>query len=155
MSAPAAWLLVLLSTFFNVAPVGLTGNPEDGHIRWNFSSVKKSRSEWTLTFTARVDKGWHLYSQNLGDGGPMPTVFSFSGDDKFRLLGKVNEAGIAKTVYDSTFMMNVTWYENEIVFTQRVRVKSDVRVMGEINYSVCSEERCIPGRVQFNIEVGR
>jgi hypothetical protein len=145
MFTPAGWLLVLL----------FTSAPADGHIRWDFSSVKQSKSEWKLVFSAKVDKGWHLYSQNLEEDGPMPTVFKFATDDKFKLLGNVNEAGVAKTVYDSTFMMNVVWYESEVLFTQRVKVKSDVKVTGEINYSVCSEERCIPGTVRFSIDVGR
>lgn len=155
MFAPAGWLLVLLSTFFNVGSACLVDKAEDGHIRWNFSSVKDSKLEWTLVFTAKMDKGWHLYSQNLEEGGPMPTVFNFFKDGRFKLLGSVKEAGVAKTVYDSTFMMNVVWYESEVVFTQRVKVRSDVNVTGEINYSVCSDERCIPGTVRFSIEVDR
>jgi thiol:disulfide interchange protein DsbD len=145
MFTPAGWLLVLL----------LANTPEDGHIRWKFSSVKTSRSESQLVFTATVDKGWHLYSQYLEEGGPMPTSFEFVKDEKYKLLGKVNEAGAAKTVFDSTFVMNVVWYEDEVMFTQRVKVKSNVKVAGEIDYSVCSEERCIPGTVRFSIDVNR
>jgi len=154
MFAPG-WLLVSLLALFNVESPCPSGKFEDGHVRWNFSSVKRSKSEWDLLFTAKVDRGWHLYSQNLDEGGPMPTTFRFSKDESVKLLGKVKETGVAQTVYDSTFMMNVDWYENEVVFTQRVKVKADVRVTGEINYSVCSEERCIPGTVTFNIDIDR
>lgn len=155
MIYPVGWLLISFLTFANVdAPAYRAGRSENGHIQWHFSSVKQSRSEWKLVFTAEVDRGWHLYSQSMEPGGPMPTSFEFEKGDGFRLLGNVMEAGNAKHVYDSTFMMNVVWYEGRVVFTQRVKTKSKVEVAGEIKYSVCSDDKCIPGNMKFILDAG-
>jgi len=147
MIYPAGWFLISLLTLSNVA------DPEVGHIQWQFSSLQQSSTEWELAFTAKIDRGWHLYSQSIEEGGPMPTSFEFDEGDGFELLGNVTEAGEAKQVFDSIFVMNVVWYETEVVFTQRVKAKSDVSVSGKVSYSVCSEERCIPGSTRFAISL--
>lgn len=143
------WLLMFVFAFGNVVA------QSNDHIDWRFSSVEQSGSEWKLVFAAKVDRGWHLYSQSMDEGGPMPTSFSFNAGDGYRMLGKTIESGDLKKSYDSTFMMDVSWYEGQVVFSQKVKVKKKTKVTGTIEYSVCSEEVCIPGVAQFNIEIGR
>jgi len=145
---PACWLVILLLSF------GKDGSHGDSHIQWRFSSIEQSGSEWKLSFTAVVDRGWHLYSQSIEEGGPMPTSFQFNKGE-YKLSGKTNEAGDVKKYYDSTFMMNVLWYEGQVIFSQQVKAKAKALVTGEITYSVCSEETCIPGTVRFSLDVGR
>lgn len=147
MIYPSAWLLIALSAFNHVEA------PGDDHIRWHFSSLKQSKFEWKLVFTADIDRGWHLYSQKLEPDGPMPTTFAFEKDNRLKLLGDVKEDGESRAEYDSTFMVNVVWYERKVVFTQKVRVRSKVQVHGKIGYQVCSEERCIPGSVMFQFDL--
>lgn len=127
---------------------------EDGHVNWHFSSLKQSDSEWKLVLPASIDRGWHLYSQSTEQGGPMPTTFVFDKPEGFRLTGKVREMGDLRKGYDSTFMVNVSFYEQSVSFIQTVKVKSKGVVKGEINYAVCSEEMCIPGSVRFSLNVG-
>jgi hypothetical protein len=130
---------------------------EDDHISWHFSSLKQSGSEWKLLFTAVIDPGWHLYSQSTPAGGPMPVGFVFSKESGYRLVGSVKEMGMMRRSYDQVFMIDVLWYENNVVFTQVVKVtgKNDKRkVTGEISYSVCSGEMCMPGSVRFSLDVG-
>lgn len=130
---------------------------EDDHISWQFSSLKQSGSEWKLLFTAVIDPGWHLYSQSTPEGGPMPVRFNFSKPHGYRLTGDVKEAGVIRKSYDQVFMVDVSWYENNVIFTQVVNVigkESRSKVTGEISYSVCSGEMCMPGSVRFNLEVG-
>lgn len=147
------WLISFL-----FAP-GSSWEQQVSHIRWRFTSIEQPGSEWKITFTATVDRGWHLYSQSLDPDGPMPTEFKFERSDSYRLVGSTSEVGDLKKSYDSTFMVNVAWYEGEVEFSQVVKVKpvGDVKleVRGEIKYSVCSEETCIPGNVKFSIPVGR
>ncbi|HEX8061226.1 MAG TPA: protein-disulfide reductase DsbD domain-containing protein [Cyclobacteriaceae bacterium] len=150
MIYPASWLLMI-----SLALVGGGSTLEDGHIKWRFSSIEQSGSEWKLLFTASVDRGWHLYSHSMDDSGPMPTSIVFDKTSEYKLVGKISEHGDVRKSYDSTFMMDVSWYEGQVVFTQRVKVRSKAKVTGSIMYSVCSEETCIPGEIRFSIDVGR
>ena len=148
MIHPGSWLLMLALSF------GGDNVYEDGHIQWRFSSIEQSGSDWKLLLTAVVDRGWHLYSQSMEEGGPMPTLILFDKNVNYKLVGKMSEHGDVKKSYDSTFMMNVAWYEGQVVFYQRVKVRSKTKVSGEIKYSVCSDQVCIPGEVRFSIDVG-
>lgn len=139
--------------FGNVEAQELTRKQD--HVDWRFSSVEQSGSQWKLVFTAVIDRGWHLYSQNTPEGGPMPVTFKFSKDESYRLSGKVKESGLLKKGYDDVFMTDVLWYEETVIFSQVVKVGSRCTVKGEVDYSVCSEEMCIPGVVRFSLDVGR
>ncbi len=44
---------------------------------WSFSNKQVSDTEFELVITANIDNGWHLYSQFIGDGGPLATSFKF------------------------------------------------------------------------------
>jgi thiol:disulfide interchange protein DsbD len=133
-------------------PAGEKG--EEDHITWRFSSLKQSNSEWKLVITAVIDRGWHLYSKSTPAGGPMPVSFDFAKSNGYRLSGDVKETGDLRKSYDEVFMVDVWWYERNVVFTQKVKATDKGVVRGEISYSVCSDEVCIPGSVRFNLDVG-
>ncbi|MDG2499376.1 MAG: thiol:disulfide interchange protein, partial [Flavobacteriaceae bacterium] len=47
-------------------------------VKWEFGSEKISETEYKLIFVAKIDYHWALYSQFVEEGGPLPTVFSFT-----------------------------------------------------------------------------
>lgn len=148
------WLAIFLLAF---GYAGAQSPYEDGHISWRFSSLKQSESEWKLLFTAVIEPGWHLYSQSTPAGGPMQTRFDFTKGYGFRLTGNVKENGTLKKSYDPVFMIDVLWYEDNVVFTQTVKMTgkgNKSKVVGEINYSVCTGEMCMPGSIRFSLDVG-
>ncbi len=126
---------------------------ERNHVDWKFNAVRVTDREWKLEFTAVIDKGWHLYSQKVKAGGPMPTTFVFDKPTGASLVGKVGERGSVRHEYDETFMMDVAWYENRVTFVQRVKAKQPATIQGEIQFSVCSKDMCVPGSAKFSIEV--
>src|SRR3990172_4538741 len=76
-------------------------------VKWSFSVKKESNENAILIFTAKIDKGWHLYSQKSeGEDGPMPTVFNFENSNTYELVGKTQEAA-SHDVFDKVFEMKV------------------------------------------------
>ncbi|HMJ70509.1 MAG TPA: protein-disulfide reductase DsbD domain-containing protein [Cyclobacteriaceae bacterium] len=144
------WLAILLCASVHA---GAQAFDEEDHINWRFSSLKQSGSEWKLVFTAVIDPGWHLYSQSTPGNGPMPVSFEFIKGKGYRLSGEVKETGNLKKSYDDVFMVDVWWYEGQVVFTQALRAAAKGTVSGEIHYSVCSGEMCVPGSVRFDLDV--
>ena len=49
-----------------------------------------SDTEAEIVFTAAIDKGWHVYSTELGDGGPISATFNVDKTSGIELLGKLN-----------------------------------------------------------------
>jgi thiol:disulfide interchange protein DsbD len=115
-------------------------------VKWQTSVEKVSESEFDLVITATIDKGWHLYSQNVPDGGPIPTSFSFKNiKDQFQLLGKTKE-GEGHEEFDNVFEMNVKYFENQAVFKQRIRVLTDSEIVinETLEFMVCDDALCLP-----------
>ena len=62
-------------------------------VQWNFSSKKLSENTYEIHMTATVNGDWHLYAQNVGVDGPVPTSFSFTKNPLLVLDNKVKEEG--------------------------------------------------------------
>ncbi len=115
-------------------------------IKWQFSARPISSTEAEIAFTANLDDGWHIYSQHLEEGGPLPTSFSFTpADEEYTRVGEVKEVSTPVKSYDNTFMMDIIWFAKTAVFTQKIKLKTPTAtVKGKIEFMVCTDEMCLP-----------
>ncbi|WP_313112578.1 protein-disulfide reductase DsbD family protein [Aequorivita sediminis] len=114
-------------------------------VKWSTSVKKISETEYDLISKASIEGGWHLYSQVVPEGGPLPTVFTFEEDNAYKTIGKVKE-GKGVTELDPVFDMVITFFSNTATFTQRVQLTGDkgTTVKGEVEFMVCDDTRCLP-----------
>ncbi len=114
-------------------------------VKWSFDSRKTGDREYELQFIATMDKGWHLYSQFVPTGGPIPTSFKFDKPAGFTLVGKVSEPKPLEE-NDPNFNMVVKYFTKSVVFTQKVKVISDkpVEVKGFLEFMCCNNQNCLP-----------
>lgn len=120
-------------------------------VKWSFSHEKISEKEFKLIFTATIENKWHLYSQNIQEGGPVPTSFRFDPSSDFQLVGKVEEPR-PKQMYDPNFEMEVAYFDHKAVFTQKIRALVDrpFKVKGALEFMCCDDSRCLPpNEVEF------
>jgi thiol:disulfide interchange protein DsbD len=114
-------------------------------VKWDIKTEKKGNSI-DIFFTAHIDKGFHLYSLNVPEDGPLPTDFSFEESTLFKRDGGVVEVTPSIEEYDDVFEMNINFFEHEATFKQTVSFTSDdeiVPVIGEIAYMVCNDVGCV------------
>ncbi len=118
-------------------------------IKWSFEWVATSETEALFRAKARIDKGWHLYAQemNIDDGmGPERTVFTFHPSKDWQRLGKVVERS---KVYEEKAEvwegLLVRYFKNEAVFEQKFKVKRQgARLKGNVYAMVCDDKQCLP-----------
>ena len=127
-------------------------------VKWEFESQKIGEGEYELTFIANIDEYWAIYSQFVGDDGPIPTEFTFEENKAFSLVNGVIEADENKvTKHDPVFDMIVAKFYNKAVFKQRIKLKSsEAIVKGSLVFMTCDDERCLaPTDVpfQFNLSL--
>jgi thiol:disulfide interchange protein DsbD len=124
-------------------------------VSWHFTAIRTGDKEARLVFTASLDDGWHIYSQFLDEGGPLPTAFSFAQDDDYSLKGKVNEESVPVKIYDNTFMMDIVWFTKTAVFSQMIKLNAPSTVIkGKIEFMACTEDLCLPPEeVAFSVKV--
>ena len=125
-------------------------------VKWHFAYIQKgNNNEVELSFTASIEDGFHIYSQFLEEGGPLPTTLTFRSSVDYELIGKVNELSTPIEKFDPTFMIPVIWFDKTAVFTQLIKLKIPfTTVGGEIEFMACTDIECLlPETVQFSIPV--
>jgi thiol:disulfide interchange protein DsbD len=114
-------------------------------VKWTYSVKQINENSAELILTAKIDKGWHLYSQNMEEGGPIVTNFIFDKNKNYELVGKTSEPK-PESEYDDMFKMTVKYFNTQAVFKQKINIlsKKDFVVKGNFEYMVCNDGSCIP-----------
>lgn len=123
-------------------------------VKWSYGAKKINNEQAVVFIKATIDKGWHIYSQHVADGGPVKTSFKFNNSDDYTLNGiTIEPKAISK--YEKAFSMNVQYFEQSVIFQQKVKLKNgQAAVNGTLNYMVCSNKQCLPPEdVEFSIPV--
>jgi hypothetical protein len=83
--------------------------------------------------------------------------FTFAPSKEYTLVGKTAEPKpISK--YEKVFNMNVGYFENSVVFQQKVKLKSAkaAAVKGKLEFMTCNDQKCLPpDEVEFSIPLGK
>ncbi|WP_299554153.1 thioredoxin family protein [Seonamhaeicola sp.] len=113
-------------------------------VKWQTSVKKVSDTEYDLLIEATIDDGWHLYSQEVPEDGPIATTFTFDNSAAgFTAIGKTLEPE-GHTVDDPVFNMKIKFFENVASFTQKIKLTKDINeVRGTVDFMVCNDERCL------------
>ena len=123
-------------------------------VHFTVQQKQVSPEEVDLIFTAKIDKGWHLYSTNIPDGGPTRATLNL--DKKVTQgvepIGKLQAKGKTVTKYEDMFEMNLTYFENSGQFVQRFKITGkEYKLKGYLEYGACNDEMCMPPTsVDFN-----
>lgn len=110
------------------------------------SSIKEiGENKYNLIITAKIDKGWHIYSQVVPKGGPAPTGFTFPKSKNYKTIGGVSEPE-GHEVDDPVFQMRIKYFADKAVFTQNIERKSAdaFSINASIFFMVCNDNSCLP-----------
>lgn len=130
--------LVILSSLFSQAQIY---DP----VKWSTSVHQISDTEYELISKASIEQGWHLYSQTVPAGGPIPTTFLYDESiDRIEMVGVTAEPE-GHTINDPVFEMEITYFENTATFKQRVKVEEEVsKIEGTVSFMACNDTNCTP-----------
>src|SRR5258708_4493155 len=113
-------------------------------VKWSYAAKKTGVNEATVYFKASIEPEWHIYSLNVGDGGPIKTSFTFTSSKDFTLNGKVMEPTPIKK-FEQSFKMEVSYFENAVIFQQKIKLKvGQTTVKGKLEYMTCNDQKCLP-----------
>lgn len=115
-------------------------------VKWFFDSEKISDSEYFLVFTATIEEGWSVYSQEMGEDGPVPTEITYETEG-VRQNGIGEEIGHRKEGKDPIFDVNVIKFldDEDFVIKHKVQVDPGVsKVSGFLTFMACDDSKCLP-----------
>jgi len=116
----------------------------ESHVKWGEGVKKISATEVEVLIKATIDEGWHIYSVNQKDGGPVKTTITISPSKEFSLVGKTTEP-TPITKFEKSFGINVSYFETSVIFKQKVKLKAkQTTVKGKIEFMTCNDQKCLP-----------
>jgi thiol:disulfide interchange protein DsbD len=126
-------------------------------VQWNYTVKKIADKTYEVHLAATIGGDYHLYSQDPGGEGPLPTTFTFSPNPLIQLSGKVKESGKVISVYESAWKHNVKYFEKGVDFVQVLKLKTNAKtnLSGKVEFIVCDEKQCLPpSEVEIKVNVG-
>jgi len=114
-------------------------------VHFKVSRRQSSSSEVSLVFKASIDRGWHVYSPGLPDGGPVSASINHETLSGAKPVGALRAYGKEVSTHDRLFDMTVRYFEDSVTFVQRYRITSpSYRLSGYLEYGACNAENCLP-----------
>ena len=102
-------------------------------------------AEAEIIFHATIDNGWHVYSTELGDDGPIEATFNVEKMEGAELVGKLTPVGKVIKKMDKLFNMELKYFEKEATFIQKIRfTKPQYDIDCYLEYGACSDASCLP-----------
>ena len=102
-------------------------------------------AEAEIIFHAKIDAGWHVYSTDIGNDGPIEATFNVVKIDGAEPVGKLKPVGRVIKKMDKMFDMELKYFENEATFVQKIRfTKPNYDIDCYLEYGACSDASCLP-----------
>jgi hypothetical protein len=126
-------------------------------VHWTFTSKKLADKVYEVHMTAMIDGNYHMYSQNVGVDGPIPTSFKITTNPLVMMDGKIKEVGKLIQKKEEVWGGDVRYYEKNVEFVQVVKLKGNVKtnLAGSVEFMVCDDSQCLPpATVDFKVNIG-
>ena len=126
-------------------------------VNWTYSSKKIADKTYEIHMTAVIGGNYHMYAQDAGGDGPIPTTFTFTKSPLLALDGAVKENGQLVKKFESAWSHDVKYYERTVDFVQVVKLKSNVKtaLAGKVEFMVCNDHECLPpADVDIKVNIG-
>jgi len=113
-------------------------------VSWKISINQIDKNIFDIKYAASIEKHWHLYSFDIGSGGPVPTTITFKPSDGISIIGNPTTDKKATEKMDLMFDMKIKYFDENVVFTQRVTTTTIItKIAGYVEYMSCNDEKCL------------
>ena len=114
-------------------------------IKFKTEWKQNSDSEAEIIFNATIDKGWHVYSTELEEGGPISASFNIDQIQGAETIGKLTPVGNEINEMDPIFGMKVRYFKDKATFIQKIKITDkNYSIKGYLEYGACNDENCLP-----------
>ena len=134
-------LFSLLAVIFSISVRGQIVDPV--HFTSQLKMLEGDEAE--IIFSATVDPGWHVYSTDMGNDGPISATFNAVKMDGVETVGKLKPRGNVVKQFDKMFDMELRFFEHKATFVQKIRfTKPQYTIECFLEYGACNDEMCMP-----------
>ena len=112
-----------------------------------FSAQLKTNgtADGEIVFSGKIADGWHVYSTDLGEDGPIQATFHVDKKDGMELVGKLTPRGREISQMDPMFEMKLRYFEHSVQFVQKVKfTKPKYSIKCYLEFGACNDQMCMP-----------
>lgn len=127
-------------------------------VKWTATTKKTGDKQYELKLTASISVDFHMYAQDAGVEGPVPTTISFTANPLLIIDGKAVEIGKKITKVEKAWDGKVNFYEKTVTFSQKIKAKTKAKtnIIGKVEFMVCNDEVCLPpSEYAFKVLIGQ
>ncbi len=107
--------------------------------------TKEGSDVGEIVFTATIDPGWHVYSTDLGQDGPIEATFNVVKMEGAEKVGKLTPRGKEIKKFDEMFGMELKFFEQSATFVQKVKfTKPQYDIDCYLEFGACNDQSCLP-----------
>lgn len=128
-------------------------------VRWRHEAKALGNGQYSITFKAKIEKGWYVYSQYLpSEDGPVATSVTIE-EGEFTPVGKASESSSdpanKKSGFDEIFEMQVAKYKNDLQIVKTVATPNKQQhLVGYLEFMTCNDQSCLPPTsYEFDIDL--
>lgn len=115
----------------------------DDPVQWTTKVNALGNNRIEIIIEASIERGWHLYSTQLPEGGPLPTTFSFDAQG-YKTVGKLVQRTKPHKAHDDVFDLDLEFFEGAATFAQEVELTADQAVARiGVEYQACFDDKCV------------
>src|SRR5574344_1338008 len=115
-------ILTVIFLLLSVSAFSQIQNPVSFSVKQN----KVSPTEVDVVFNGTIDSGWHVYSTNMGNGGPTSATINMEKSVGVTKIGGLQAKGKEIKEFDKLFNMQVRY------------------IKGHLEYGACNDRTCMP-----------
>ena len=135
------FVTAIIATLLSTVMYGQIVNPV--HFKSQLVTGKDDTAE--ILFEGTIDKGWHVYSTDMGDDGPISATFNIVKMEGAEVVGKLTPRGRVVKEFDKMFGMELRFFEDKATFVQKIRfTKPQYAIDCYLEYGACNDEMCMP-----------
>jgi DsbC/DsbD-like thiol-disulfide interchange protein len=145
-------LCISASAFLFVAVFAVAAGAAEDPVAWSGKTSPDKAlargARFTVALEARIQPGWHLYSLDQPDGGPVATEISLPTGQPFSFAAAI-AAPKPHVVFDPNFNMRVGFYLEKVQFRVPLEVGAAAQAGPETlyiqtRYQCCNDKMCLP-----------
>ena len=144
---------IFITMLLAVIAVAASAQMQDP-VHFSVSQKKVAPDEIEVTFSGKIDAGWHVYSTALPADGPISATITTEKNEGAAPKSSLGHRGKEINQYDNMFGMNLRFFENSVTFYQRYKLTGKTyHVKGYLEYGSCNDEMCMPPtQVEFDFK---
>ena len=135
-----------------IAPVAVTMNGQSGSneiydpVKVVARIKKLNETSYQIELDVKIDQGWFIYSNKIGDEGPIPSSIDWEAATSYKKSGDLQETSEHQIKgFDDIFEMELIKYKEHVVFSQNIEISDPAQaIKGVFTYQTCDATKCLP-----------